>query len=434
MKTKLYLLLVVAVAVATFGVTALLMNIAERKRQATDFPLRVVEIGPDEVDPAVWGLNHPHQYDSFMRTKENYGRTKYGGSEPYDKLEKYPQLKRLWAGLAFSVDYKEERGHYWALTDVLETKRVQVVNQPTTCFACKSADVPRLMREMGVAEFYRQPFHEMRDTFHHSISCSDCHDPRTMNLRITRPAFTEAMQMMGVDISRADRQQMRSYVCAQCHVEYYFKGEDKYLVFPWSKGLKIENIEEHFDSYNFHDWIHAETRAKMIKIQHPEFEMWSQGIHARSGVSCADCHMPYKRVGAVKISDHWMRSPLTNLAQSCLSCHSGVTEQEMTDRVHTIQDRTYALMQRAEAALLGCIDAIVAAMRAGATDEQLEQARRLHRRAQMRWDFVNAENSMGFHAPQESARILGEAIDYARQAQLSALTIVAASPSRPATD
>jgi nitrite reductase (cytochrome c-552) len=430
---KLYVALVVLVALATAGVMALLMNIFERKKQAGQYPLKVVEIAEDEVDAAVWGKNFPRQYDSFIKTRENYGRTFYGGSFPYQKHDENPRLRRLWAGNPFAVDYREERGHEWALHDVKDTLRTQKFKQPTTCFTCKSAQVPKLMKEMGVAEFYKQPFDEMKDKFHHSISCSDCHEPRTMQLRITRPAFKEAMETMGVDISKATRQEMRSYVCAQCHVEYYFRGEGKFLVFPWSKGLKVEDIEAHYDEYNFTDWVHAETKTKMLKMQHPEFEMWSQGIHARSGVSCADCHMPYIREGAVKITDHWIRSPLKNIAQSCQVCHRW-GEQELVDRVLVIQNRTYKLMVRAEEALMDCIDAIVAAMESGATDEQLEEARALHRKAQMRWDFVNAENSMGFHAPQEAARILGEAIDYARQAQISAQKIEPPQHARAQTE
>jgi nitrite reductase (cytochrome c-552) len=49
----------------------------------------------------------------------------------------------------------------------------------------------------------------------------------------------------------------------------------------------------------------------------------------------------------------------------------------------------------------------------------LAEARRLQRQAQFRIDFVEAENSTGFHAGQEAARILAEAIDFARQGQLA---------------
>src|SRR5262249_29653928 len=218
----------------------------------------------------------------------------------------------------------------------------------------------------------------------------------------------------------ASRQEMRSFVCGQCHVEYYFKGEGKLVTYPWHKGLKAEQIESYYDEQGFKDYAHGETGAPILKAQHPEFELWNQGIHARSGVSCADCHMPYKREGAVKVSDHHVRSPLLDAARACQTCHR-YPEEEIKARAAAIQDRTRALMDRAENALVELLDALVAAKKAGAGADALKEALALQRRAQWRIDFINAENSMGFHAPQEAARVLAEAIDYARQGQVSVL-------------
>lgn len=406
-------------AVLTVAVVALLMNISTRKYEAAQYPLRVVEIPQGELDPAVWGKNFPFQYDSFMRTQEDYGETPYGGSTPYSKLERYPAMVRLWAGYAFSIDHNEERGHYYAQIDQRNTERVKVVSQPGACINCHAAETPQLIAELGWETFNRTPYNDLKDRLHYGTSCADCHDPQTMELVITRPAFRNAMAQRGIDVDKASRQDMRSYVCAQCHVEYYFLGEDKVLTFPWSQGLTVDAIEAHFDEYGFVDWTHAETGAPMIKIQHPEFEMWSTGLHAQSGVSCADCHMPYVRQGAVKVSDHWLRSPLTNVNQACQTCHK-FSEDVLRERILTIQHRTAALLRRSEEALLSAIDAIVAARQAGATDETLHEALQLHRASQLRWDFVSSENSTGFHSPQEAARVLAESIDMARQAELKA--------------
>ncbi|MFN0158906.1 MAG: ammonia-forming cytochrome c nitrite reductase subunit c552, partial [Bacteroidota bacterium] len=262
----------------------------------------------------------------------------------------------------------------------------------------------------------------------HPIACIDCHDPKTMDLRVTRPGFLNGIKVFmkasrGVDNydpnKSATRQEMRSYVCGQCHVEYYFKGEKKTVTYPWHNGLKVEEIEAYYDAEEFSDWVHEETGAKVLKAQHPEFEMWNQGIHARSGVACADCHMPYKRDGAVKISDHHIRSPILNISRACQNCHPQ-PEDEMKARVEMIQDRTRKLMDRSEQALLQLYDEMNRAMARGVTDKALEPARSLQRKAQFRFDFVAAENSMGFHAPQEAARILAEAIDYARQGEIAA--------------
>lgn len=416
----------VAIAVAAVfslvgvGIGLLLTNISTRKLEGRMFPAKVVEIGTEELDPAVWGANFPRQYDSFQQTRVDYGKTPYGGSTPYDKLEKYPFLKTFWAGYPFSVDYREERGHYYAQIDQRETLRTQQFSQPGACVNCHAAEAPALIRELGWETFNRTPYNELKDRLHLGTSCADCHDPENMELRITRPAFINAMEARGIDLGQATRQEMRSYVCAQCHVEYYFKGENRTLTFPWSQGLTVEDVESHYDRYGFADWTHGVTGAPMIKIQHPEFELFSTGMHARSGVACADCHMPYTRVGGVKVSDHWLRSPLTNLNNACQTCHK-IPETELRDRVVAIQDRTASLLRTAEQAIGDAITTIAAAREAGVSEEALEAALHLHRRAQLRWDFVFSENSTGFHSPQESARILANAADMARQAQISAI-------------
>jgi nitrite reductase (cytochrome c-552) len=289
--------------------------------------------------------------------------------------------------------------------------------------------------------------HEMGHA--HPVSCVDCHTPNTMELRVTRPGFVLGIQALAkseapvphlpsIDRWRggsrekpydpnadSTRNEMRSFVCGQCHVEYYC-GSKMPLTFPWSKGLRADDIEADWngrkfpDGSAFLDFVHTETSAALLKAQHPEFELWSQGIHARSGVSCADCHMPYMREGATKISDHWVRSPLLNVNRSCQTCHHA-PEDELLARVDVIQDRNHELLQRAGDALMDQIDAIAQAMKEGADAEQLAAAREFQRKAQWRIDFIAAENSMGFHAPQEAARVLGEAADYARQGEIAAI-------------
>jgi len=415
----LYTVIFILAAAFTIVTAALLVNISTKKREALSYPLKVVEISKTEIDPAVWGKNFAFEHDSFVKTKLDYGETKYGGSKPYSKLERNPALKRLWAGNAFSIDYNEERGHYYAATDQAETERVKVVQQPGACLNCHAAEAPLMIEEMGWEAFNRGPYDSLKARAKTGSSCSDCHDPETMELRITRPAFRIAMEAAGVDLKKATRQEMRAWVCAQCHVEYYFKGDDKILTFPWSRGRSIDSIEAHYDEYAFKDFVHKETGAPMIKVQHPEFELWGTGVHAKTGVTCADCHMPYVREGSMKISDHWVRSPLNGLEQACQTCHH-LTKEELNERVISIQDRTAALLGRTEKALLAAIDAIVAARAAGAGDGALGDALRLHRSAQLRWDFISSENSTGFHSPQEAARVLAEAIDLARQAELAA--------------
>jgi len=428
-----YITLSAAVAAATFLITLLLMNVRERKQEAQQTHLELARLTEDTIDPAEWGKNFPREYDGFKRTTDTQ-RTKYGGSEAFSRLERDPRLKRIFAGYAFSLDYREDRGHAYSLKDQDETERTKQRPQPGSCLQCHAAVIP-LYRKMGGGDILKGfelvsaiPFAQARKLVDHPIACIDCHDPKTMQIRVTRPAFLLGIRALkksqGVanydPNTMATRQEMRTFVCSQCHVEYYFAGEHKIVTYPWSKGLKVDEIEAYYDQAGFSDWKHPETGAPVLKAQHPEFETWSQGVHARSGVACADCHMPYLRQGALKISDHHVRSPLLNLERACLPCHP-FSAEEMKARVEIIQDRNAALLSRAEDALVALIDEVKAARAAGAPEPKLQAALKLHRKAQWRVDFVNAENSTGFHAPQEAARILGEAIDYARQGQLAAL-------------
>ena len=456
------IVIVVSAAVAVLA-TSLLMNIFQRKEEARQPFVRLVEVGEDDTDPAKWGINWPRQYDSYrltaLDTRTRFGG--HGGSEalPEQKIERDPWLKRMFAGYAFSIDYRDRRGHAYMLDDQETTKRL-TKPQTGSCLHCHASIMPVYRKlgdgdaQAGFQKTYAMSYQDLNKTVHemghaHPVSCVDCHDPATMALRVTRPGFITAMHALAKGDSPlphlpsverwrksdrekpydpnnlASRTEMRSFVCAQCHVEYYCANKLP-LEFPWSKGLRAEQIEEHWNQRKFpngerfYDYKHAETGAEVLKAQHPEFELWSQGIHARSGVSCADCHMPYQRDGATKVSDHWVRSPLLNINRACQTCHH-FSEAEIKSRVDAIQDRNFQLMQRAGKALMDQLDAIAAAKKRGATEEQLKPALELQRQAQWRLDFIAAENSMGFHAPQEAAKVLAEAIDLARQGERAAL-------------
>ncbi|MBI2132581.1 MAG: ammonia-forming cytochrome c nitrite reductase subunit c552 [Candidatus Tectomicrobia bacterium] len=445
-RLGLVVLVVVAAAAAMVGGLALLVNIMERKQEARNPFYRVVELNDEIEDPAVWGRNFPLQYDRYRRTVDQV-RTRFGGSEALprtptkadprsvvaqSKIEEDPRLKIMWAGYAFSKDFREERGHAYMLDDQTFTERQVVAQQPGTCAHCHaSVYVP--YQKLGGGDLIKgfekmnqMPYMEARKLLKHPVACIDCHSPATMQLRVTRPGFIEGIRALkafqGVpnyDVNKmATRQEMRAFVCGQCHVEYYFKGPEKRLVYPWSGGLKVENILAYYDRARFRDWIHADTGAPALKAQHPEFEMWSQGIHARSGVTCADCHMPYERAGALKISDHHVRSPLLNINRACQTCHKW-SETELKSRVEQIQERTYRLRNIAMDALMALIADLKAARAKGLQGPALAEAQDFQRKAQFYLDFVEAENSTGFHAPQEAARILGESIDFSRKGQLA---------------
>ena len=516
-------------ALVAVGAAALLVNISERKSEARHAFVKVVDVTENDTDPGKWGKNWPREFDDYKRTAERTA-TKYGGGTgtaegemPPEKADRDPWLKRVFAGYLFAVDYRDRRGHAYMLNDQEVTKR----NVPTegkqsgNCLHCHSSIMP-LYKKLGkeaapqaseaeqvqaglvkVGELsYWDGYKQLGELAGqggkpHPVSCVDCHDPQSMELRVTRPGFIAGIQKLAA--SKADvphlpsidrwrktdrkkpydpnidstRQEKRAYVCGQCHVEY-FCGKGQTIFFPWAEGLKVEQMEHLYDNtmvkgQRFKDWTHAETGFEVLKAQHPEFEVWSQGIHARSGVTCADCHMPYKREGAQKFSDHWVRSPLLQPNRACASCHP-YNDDELKARVVAIQDRHFALMTRTGQANVAMIDAIVAvrkpyddrareaaaakaretlekqeAFQKAPKEEQekkmaaevksnllaawratvekspaLKELESLQRAAQWRLDFVAAENSMGFHAPQELGRILGESIDLARQAQVKA--------------
>ena len=478
-----FLTVLVVMAVVAGLLAGLLLNIFQRKEEAKNPFLKLVNVSEETTDPRPWGANWPREFEQYQRTVEP-SRTNYGGGDApvaKEKAETFPWLTRMFAGYAFALDYRDRRGHAYMLLDQEKTRRVTERPQPGACLHCHASIIPTY-RRLGAGETdwgkvysgfvklsamtYQQAHAEVVETGSldpvpqgttqamvrakgaHPVSCVDCHEPATMKLRVTRPGFILGIQALAASTSAvphlasierwrkgdrstpydpnvdASRQEMRSYVCGQCHVEYYC-GPKTTLFFPWNRGLSVDQIEEYYDKFTFpdghafFDWQHAETGGEMLKAQHPEFETWSQGIHSRSGVACADCHMPYLRTGAMKVSDHWVRSPLLMINRSCQVCHP-YEEGELKARVESIQARNFQLLQRAGGALVDVLDAVARAKAEGATPAQLSAVLAFQRKAQWRVDFVAAENSMGFHAAQESARMLGDAIDYARQAQVAA--------------
>lgn len=511
--------------VGTLLVTWVLITMFGHKQAARQPFVRVAEVDEISTDPEPWGRNWPHQFDGWKATA---GDEFYGGSSamPASKLDNQPWLKRLYAGYAFSIDYREARGHAYMLYDQGVTERVTKKSQAGACLHCHASNTVMYRREglkamglphddaalaadfnmeaviRGFQEVSRKPYDEVLALVMsspdgtpgendpvvpqppiggftgefagqevpadhpamtgeaHPVSCIDCHNPESMAVRVTRPGFVLGIAALAAsdeptphlpsiekwrrgdrdepyDPNRdATRQEMRSYVCGQCHVEYYCANKDT-LEFPWGNGLKMEQLEAHWDEKvfpdgtPFYDYKHGETGALVHKVQHPEFELWSQGIHARSGVSCADCHMPYERDGAMKVSSHNVQSPMENVNNACQQCHND-DESTLREKVETIQARTVAQMERAGVAMTDMLDAILEAKAAGMTESQLAPVYELQRKAMWRLDYISSENSKGFHADQEATRILGESIDYSRQATVAALRL--RSPEAPSTD
>jgi len=282
-------------------------SIFERRMETKLVEKPFHEIDPLETNNAVWGQNYPRQYERYKSTKEGDFVSREGGSVMIDMLERDPRLVVLWAGYAFSRDYNQGRGHYNSIKDIQNTLRT-AVPQAATCWTCKSPKVVKLIEEKGAAAFYSGKWMEHIHDVTEPIGCLDCHDPKTMKLTVTRPALIEAFQRQGKDVRQATHQEMRSLVCAQCHVEYYFQGDGKYLTFPWDEGFTVEAIEEYYDNIRFSDWKHALSKAPMLKAQHPDYEVWKLGIHAQRGLACAD--WPARIVTCLTVGKEGSNSPI----------------------------------------------------------------------------------------------------------------------------
>jgi nitrite reductase (cytochrome c-552) len=424
--------LVTMVIVFVLGLFA--SSIVERRAEAVF--AYTPQVNHDQFEPRneVWGQNFPRQYQSYMRTADTTFSSKHNTAGLRDALADNPRMVILWAGYAFSMDYNQPRGHYYSVTDVHNTLRVgspmdgKPSFQPNTCWTCKSPDVPRLMAEHGIAEFYAGSWDMLGDQVVNHIGCGDCHDAKTMNLHISRPALIEAFERQGKDITQASHQEMRSLVCAQCHVEYYFSKnvvEDvNYLVFPWDDGMKAEEMEAYFDRIGFTDWTHSLSKAPMLKAQHPDYEVYATGIHAERGVSCADCHMPYKSEGGMKFTDHHIQSPLNNVANSCQVCHREDTDK-LIKNVYDRQDKIYEIRTQLEDQLVKAHIEAKTAWDLGATENQMQDILIHIRHAQWRWDYAAAGHGNSFHNPLELGRVISTGMDKAQEARIKLARLLA---------
>lgn len=372
----------------------------------------------------------PREYQTWRETEKTDFESEFNGSEMVDVLEQRPEMVILWAGYAFSKDYSTPRGHMHALEDMRASLRTGAPMsategpQPAACWTCKSPDIPRMMQALGVDSFYNNKWAAFGAEIVNPIGCSDCHDPATMNLTITRPALIEAFERQGKDITKATVQELRSLVCAQCHVEYYFAGDKKTVTFPWDKGFTVEAMEEYYDELDYADYTHKLSRAPILKAQHPDYEIAMMGIHGQRGVSCADCHMPYMSVGGIKFSDHHVQSPLASIDRTCQVCHRE-TEETLRNNVYERQRKAKEIRDRLEVELAAAHLEAQFAWEKGATEAEMKDALQLIRQSQWRWDFGVASHGGAFHAPQEIQRILSHGLDKALQARLSIAKVLA---------
>lgn len=418
-----------ATIVVVFFLGLLASSITERRSEEPVALKPQVEIAQFDPRNDVWGKNYPTQHESWEKTEESDFRSKYNGSAMIDMLEVDPRLVVMWAGYGFSKDYNQGRGHLHAIEDLRNTLRTGGPTgdndgpMPSTCWTCKSPDVPRIMNEGGVTEYYTGKWARLGAEIVNPIGCGDCHNNETMELQISRPALVEAFERQGKDIQNATHNEMRSLVCAQCHVEYYFDKNrpgsegSNYLTFPWDNGTKVEEMESYYDAKNFKDWTHKLSRAPMLKAQHPGYEVFTMGIHGERGVSCADCHMPYMTEGGRKFTDHHIQSPLDNIENSCMVCHKEKTET----LVKNVYDRQDKIIENRDELEKLCVRLHVEAKTAwdlGATEDQMAAILMDIRHAQWRWDYAAASHGGSFHAPIEISRVIATGINVAQEGRI----------------
>ncbi len=419
----------------TLGVVFLLgmlaASITQRRAEiASVMNNKKVEITGIESRSELFAVNYPREYETWTKTTDTTFQSEFNGSSAVDVLEQRPEMVILWAGYAFSKDYGTPRGHRHAVEDIRETLRTgapmtaEEGPQPATCWTCKSPDVPRLMDSVGIAEFYNRPWADWGHEVVNPIGCADCHEAETMNLKISRPGLIEGYEAMGMNIQEASQQEMRSLACAQCHVEYYFTPEGKYLTFPWHNGTTMEGAEQYYDSIQFADYTHKLSKAPIIKAQHPDYEIFKTGIHAQRGVSCADCHMPYVSEGGIKYSSHHVRSPLASMNNTCQVCLRE-TEEDLRNSVYERQRSANQIRNLVEKELATAHLEAQFAWEKGASEAQMNKALQLIRQSQWRWDYAVASHGGAFHSPIEFQRILSLSLDRAHKARFEISKVLA---------
>ncbi|HJV65633.1 MAG TPA: ammonia-forming cytochrome c nitrite reductase subunit c552 [Geomonas sp.] len=408
------------------------------------------EIADNAIDPADWGKMYPEEYKLWKQTGEPTpaGKSKYKkgydvGEDRRDKLDEYPFLALLYNGWGFGSEYREPRGHYFMVQDQLEVDPGRI-KAGGSCLTCKTPYAPILEKQMGKA-YFSTPYKEVlarlpKDQQTLGVTCIDCHNNRGMGLKISR-GFTlgKALKEMGVDESKLTTQDMRTLVCAQCHVSYMIPKDKEMhstdVVFPWKGStvghITIENIIKELKSSPANgEWTQSVTGFKLAFIRHPEYELFSnQSPHWMNGVTCADCHMPVVNANGKKVSDHRIMSPLKNDLIACAACHQEKPE-ELRAKVLAIQDATMVVYLRTGYAVATDAKLFEMANKAEKGGAKLDkalyaEARENYEQAFYRLIFIGAENSTGFHNPKETMRVLNDAARYAAQTDAQVRQIMA---------
>ncbi len=439
----------------SFVFMALLLVGCDDSKVTTELktPVYSTGLGEKEYKLTPFLEEFPEHAASYKRNDETEIMTDYKGSINYRKNDNVnplrkgfkhaqPYIKNLWLGYPFMYEYNEARGHTLAIHDFVEIDRINRYAEkgglPATCWNCKTPQMVPLLEKYG-DKFWSMDVNDFRTTIdpvEDTIGCANCHNSETMELQLYSEPLKVWLEESGQDIEKISRNDMRSLVCAQCHVEYYFtdpgQGASKKPVFPWANGFDPKDMYEYYKSHGdgkmagfegqFTDWVHPASGTPMIKMQHPEYETWINGTHGAAGVSCADCHMPYVLAeDKQKMSSHWWTSPLKDAEmRACRQCHSDKSPEYLRERVIYTQQKTFDQLLVAQEFSVKAHEAIRLALSSESKDPNFDElilkARDNVRKAQLYWDYVSAENSVGFHNPTKALDTLASSIVTSQEA------------------
>lgn len=444
-----------------------------------DHPKNPLAVKPvTNFDPQICGSCHRDQYDTFFKVSyQSPARmekaTPTGRASQLDKLlaphgftrehneprsHAFMLVDHLTVDRAYGGQFQlksrtdiTRTGKAWDLVeDTRVPKKYSARAANPVCLTCKSSDNILNWAYMGdknpKARFDRTSnVVEVAKSLQNPVGCIQCHDPHTTGPRVVRDALIEALERDGAYPYRSDPlkgwakvETFRDFrkvaylpkadsnlMCAQCHVEYNCNPgldietgekiamEDRRTNhFPWKS---VFDIQKHYDDLKFRDFKHAVTGATLIKVQHPETEVFWGSKHEKAGLQCRDCHMPrLKNQEGKEFTSHWQTSPRNYPVEATCGrsgCHQGWTQEEMNYQINAIQNYTRGKIKKAEYWLGRLIDTFEAAKRARVGEATLQEARKLHETAHVMWEWWTAENSDGFHNPDQAREALATSIE-----------------------
>lgn len=401
---------------------------------------------PDPTyDPTEWGKVYPQEYQDWQDTAKDrpqgsrYKRGGEGGAV-HDKLSEYPFLAAMAKGIGFSVEFNEPRGHALAFTDQHEVDPARL-KAGGVCLACKTPYYDRLRKEQG-DKLYSMPYRDAVNLIPEKdrdlgVSCYDCHNPKDASLKYST-LMADALKRINAEDPQGAA--LENAVCGQCHSTYTIPkkaGKSVGLFMPWDgseyASITVENIIKTIESDPANlEWTQELTGLKLGYIRHPEYELYTRGdIHFRNGVTCVDCHQPYKVRNEKKVSDHNVMSPLDDQMRACRPCHADMNEEGLREAVYHVQDNYigellnagYALVSNEQ--LIRTVNESKIDTQAASVAADYKQALDAYRQAFYRVAYGAAENSVGFHNPPEAMRILADAQAYSQRADAILRTILA---------